>query len=380
MDRMICRFDAVNDNDLMLCLERGVAYQRNMSIRVEYAKQYFDNYVALEGKEIAKKLNAGRVALVERHTGVTPALDIGVGSGEFVKTRASTFGYDINYNAVRWLKQNGRYSDDFRSFKVFTFWDVIEHVEDINHYFRRVAPGSFVFTSLPIFDDLRRIRKSKHYKPGEHLYYWTKQGFVDWMALYGFKLLEADDFETKAGRESIVSFAFQRILPGYHETLEQYQKIYSAVYGASSMIYFDHLAPIVVDMDPKSILDFGCGRSDLVSYFWKDGERKIAKYDPAIPLYKKMPDDGFDLVICNDVMEHILMHDVDKIFNEIREKSKKVIFTISLRPAKAHLPDGRNAHVTLLSESEWTRWVKSAFGTANKVPLPWDHLLMLKTF
>ena len=54
------------------------------------------------------------------------------------------------------------------------------------------------------------IRDSKHYRPGEHLYYFTELGFAQWMARHGFELLEVSNFETKAGRDSILSFAFRR--------------------------------------------------------------------------------------------------------------------------------------------------------------------------
>ena len=58
--------------------------------------------------------------------------------------------------------------------------------------------------------DLNKIRESKHYRPGEHLLYWTEKGFVDWMFEKGFRFLEKRTFEIQAGREDILSFAFIR--------------------------------------------------------------------------------------------------------------------------------------------------------------------------
>ena len=57
---------------------------------------------------------------------------------------------------------------------------------------------------------LRAVRASKHYRPGEHLLHFTEEGFVAWMRMHGFQLLECSDFEMQAGRESILSFAFRR--------------------------------------------------------------------------------------------------------------------------------------------------------------------------
>lgn len=211
MDRFIANLPSAHDADLVICPTHGVAYQRDMAEQVHYNGAYFDKYVGYEDTPLAIRINDGRIALVNKYLGpACGVLDIGVGSGEFIKKRPNTFGYDINPKAVEWLKQAMRWSDGFSAFDGFTFWDVIEHVENPDDYFRRIHAGAYLFTSLPIFDDLRRIRESKHYRPGEHLYYFTRDGFTDWMAAHGFRLLEIDDFETRAGREAILSFAFRR--------------------------------------------------------------------------------------------------------------------------------------------------------------------------
>lgn len=381
MDGLIKRFESVQDRDLMLCPERGVAYQRDMSVLVDYDDAYFDRYVEREGKEIARKLNAGRVDLVNRHAGAAAIVcDIGVGSGEFIKSRPNTVGHDVNPKALIWLAQQRKASGQIDQYRAFTFWDVLEHIPDPNGYFKRIPEGSYLFTCLPVMSDLKRIRESRHYKPGEHLYYFTEPGFIDWMALYRFRFLERLDFETRAGRDQVTSFAFKRDLPGYHETIAQYQEMHSRFYGASAYIHFEPIAKEVLLLNPGSILDYGCGRSDLVAHFWDDGARRIVKYDPAIPQWKDMPEGTVDLVLCTDVMEHIPMTDIERVFTEIKAKSSRALFTISLRPARAHLPDGRNAHVTLLNAGEWLDWIKSMFGRAQRVPLQFDHLLMAKTF
>ncbi|MNG41039.1 hypothetical protein D3C84_1299630 [compost metagenome] len=54
------------------------------------------------------------------------------------------------------------------------------------------------------------VLQSKHYKPGEHLHYWTLPGFVNWCEAQGFELQEANHAESELGREGITSFAFKR--------------------------------------------------------------------------------------------------------------------------------------------------------------------------
>lgn len=201
---------AERDADLMLCRHNGVAYQVDRHHRVEYAAEYWNKCAAYEGEEIAQKINSGRVALVSRHIGSNRVLDVGIGSGEFIKNRPNTFGIDVNAVALDWLKTNGLLAKNLGDFAGYTFWDVIEHVPEPEDYFRHIKLHACLFTSLPLFYGLGSIRASKHYRPGEHLYYWTEEGFLDWMDLHGFRLLETQFFEMEAGRESIYSFAFVR--------------------------------------------------------------------------------------------------------------------------------------------------------------------------
>lgn len=181
-----------------------------MQVTAKYDGAYFDKYVGYEDTEIANAINAGRIALVNKYVGPNAGvLDIGIGSGEFIKKRPNTWGRDINPKAIEWLKDNKRWGS-FAAFDAFTYWDVLEHIPDHGPYFRKMHSGSYLFTSLPIFKDLSRIRESRHYRPGEHLWYWTEWGFVQWMTNCSFDLLEIQDFETRAGRDNILSFAFVR--------------------------------------------------------------------------------------------------------------------------------------------------------------------------
>ena len=213
MDRFIAAAaqDKVEDDDLVLCPVSGWAYQREVGETVPYDSAYFDKCRGYEGKEIARAINSGRITLVDNFIGpLAKVLDIGIGSGEFIARRAGpTWGRDVNPAAVQWLKNRGLWApDDWSIFSGFTFWDVIEHVPEPERYLAAIPRGRHLFASLPIFADLWKIRESRHYRPNEHLYYWTENGFVRWMDLHGFRAVWCGDFETRAGRESIRSFAF----------------------------------------------------------------------------------------------------------------------------------------------------------------------------
>lgn len=201
---------AEEDGDLMLCREHGLAYQKDRNHVIEYGVDYFDKCMSYEGQEIANKLNAGRVALVNRYVGQNKVVDIGIGSGEFIKSRDNTHGLDVNPVAVAWLRSNGLWAGNFQAYSGYAMWDVIEHIPSPEVYLGGIQLHRYLFVSIPVFEDLDRIRESRHYRPGEHLQYFTRRGFIEWMGMHGFMLLEVSDHETKAGRDSILSFAFRR--------------------------------------------------------------------------------------------------------------------------------------------------------------------------
>lgn len=207
MDRFIASMPFEDDGDLALCRDAGLAYQKDMTNLVVCD----DDYYSKTDDPQDSAVNDGRIAMVAKHFGPGQVCDIGIGSGEFIKRRQNTFGFDVNPVAIEWLKRNDLWAQYLNEFSAYTFWDVIEHVPEPEQYFKQIQLRAYLFTSVPIFYGLGGIRASKHYRPGEHLYYWTEQGFVDWMALHGFLLLDQQDFEIAAGRESIYSFAFKRI-------------------------------------------------------------------------------------------------------------------------------------------------------------------------
>lgn len=211
MDRFVESFVAEADDDLMLTTA-GIAYQRDMSARIAYGTDYLAKIGGYDAS-IARAVNAGRCALVARHaTSGSTLLDYGAGDGAFVRAARSwgfdAKGFDVIRAAADALFAAGLYDDEPAIFDVVTAWDVIEHLEDPGLLLGRVAPQALLCCSVPIFADLRAIRHSRHYRPGEHLYYWTDEGFVDWMKRYGFRLAEKSEHEVAAGRESIGAYAF----------------------------------------------------------------------------------------------------------------------------------------------------------------------------
>ena len=214
MDRLIAAMPAECDGDLMLA--DGVAYQCDMAAgRVAYDAGYLAKCEAYAADPVALAVNAGRCALMARQLAAdSSVLDIGAGSGAFMRAAAawgySMRGFYVIPEGADRLKAAGLFADDASRFDAVTCWDCLEHMEDPGACVSAVRPGGLLFASIPVHENLREVRKSKHYRPGEHLIHWTAPGFIWWMAGYGFQLLEQSDHEVRAGRHSIGAFAFER--------------------------------------------------------------------------------------------------------------------------------------------------------------------------
>ncbi len=53
------------------------------------------------------------------------------------------------------------------------------------------------------------------------------------------------------------------------------------------------------------ILDYGCGNGVLVEFLRLQGYRNVAGWDPYVPGWQDKPEETFDCVIANDVIEHV---------------------------------------------------------------------------
>ena len=155
------------------------------------------------------------------------------------------------------------------------------------------------------------------------------------------------------------------------ELVEQYQQLHaqSASYGKSSELQCGFVQATLDDLPPvRSILDYGCGKSRLVDWLGKINGAKSYRYDPAIPKFAELPVNKVDLVINTDVLEHVDEIDLNDVLSEIRRLSSNVYFNIATAPARAVLPNGENAHVSVRSAAWWGELLARHFETVRTVP------------
>ena len=104
-------------------------------------------------------LTQARIDLVRRHFD-GQVVDIGIGGGRFV-TESGAMGFDVNPEAVDWLKAQERYYDPYQHHaEAVTCWDSLEHIPEPEKLLDHV--GEWLFVSMPIYKDQADCLASKH--------------------------------------------------------------------------------------------------------------------------------------------------------------------------------------------------------------------------
>ncbi len=156
------------------------------------------------------------------------------------------------------------------------------------------------------------------------------------------------------------------LLTGNPELIEQYRHLHAtSVYGDTSLKSLRFVRAEIVLLHPRSILDYGCGQSQLIDSLRLGYPAELMRYDPAIPRWAKKPDKVVDLLICIDVLEHIEEADLDAVLADMAGLCHNALIIIDTKPAVAILPDGRNAHVTVRPHAWWRRRLSKHFAAVH---------------
>ncbi len=122
------------------------------------------------------------------------------------------FGTDVNPKGVEWLKKNQMLLPPTLKANILTFWDTFEHIPNVDDIIRENDP-EWIFVCMPVYLNEDHVFRSKHYRPGEHCWYFTEEGFREVMLQRGYRLYEMNCSEVVWGlREDILSFAFRKKL------------------------------------------------------------------------------------------------------------------------------------------------------------------------
>ena len=117
---------------------------------------------------------------------------------------------------------------------------------------------------------------------------------------------------------------------------------------------FPWMRDTLLRFNPTSVLDYGCGKGGTADYIESTTHFKVDRYDPGYAPYSIKPNRTYDFVYSTDVFEHIELEDVGPAIAYVCSLTTRFhAHIIDLDPARKRLPDGRNAHVTLLDEAAW---------------------------
>lgn len=176
--------------------------------KTPYDDAYYQKYVDMDKTKMGRNLTRARVDLVNEFLKDGSLVDVGIGSGKFM-AEIGCYGFDVNPMAIDLLDDTHRFYNPYEG-KVenATFWDSLEHIEDIELILKNI--NQFVFVSIPIFKSVNHVLTSKHYRPDEHCFYFTDEGFKSFMDAHGFKVIECNTMETDLGREDIGTYVCER--------------------------------------------------------------------------------------------------------------------------------------------------------------------------
>lgn len=209
-------FNTHAERGLVWLPERGMGWLRVTDDAEQvYDADYWNKYVGYAQTEQGRRITAARVALVDRHCSPMHTLiDVGIGCGDFIDAcNQNALGFDINPVAVKWLEARGIFADPRQhSVHALTLFDAFEHIADIDRMLANAK--QWVFVTIPIVPGDGPPRPDwRHWRVSEHCWYFTRKGFIDYMAAQGFECVEHCTMESLLGRLDSDTFAFKRVRP-----------------------------------------------------------------------------------------------------------------------------------------------------------------------
>ena len=137
------------------------------------------------------------------------------------------------------------------------------------------------------------------------------------------------------------------------------QQVVNAFNDMEIHAFRELVKPIFVTAEAKTLLDYGCGGSDYEAPGF-DGDLSARQYFGLDEVFRYEPARGLDqrrkadVVVCFDVLEHIFIADVAEVVRELFSLAGRlVVANVACYSARAMLPNGENAHVTVRDPMWW---------------------------
>ncbi len=156
--------------------------------------------------------------------------------------------------------------------------------------------------------------------------------------------------------------------------LEKQGKKKKATFGGGMLkLHLETISELVQRHKPGTLLDYGSGKGLVYqdSPEHPPGSRQkilpewpgvaIACYDPGYAPYATPVSGPFDAVISTDMLEHVPEEDVPWVLDDLFSLTSGFLYLVAACfPAKKRLPDGQNAHCTVMPPEWWQGQVEAA--------------------
>ena len=153
------------------------------------------------------------------------------------------------------------------------------------------------------------------------------------------------------------------ISDGYREQLLALRR--ARRWGGDGHKHADTVAAYADAVEAETVLDYGCGEQTLATAL--KGRRRVMGYDPGVEGREGQPK-PCDLVVSTDVLEHVERDKLAAVLRHMFDLAGKAgYFVVACRPAKAILPDGRNAHLIVEPPAWWVEQVKAVGWRVERV-------------
>lgn len=172
-------------HNLSACLECDHVFQTDLAVSVRYDGAYAHQYDSRPVREMSEV----RWQFIQSHLRLPPGsrvLDVGYGNGAFLK-RAREAGMTIHGIDVH-TEDFGIPTVDFDTdltFDLVCFFDSIEHFPVFEPIFQLAARHVIVSIPNTPATILSNPRAWRHYKPGEHLHYFSRKSLDLLMRQWG---------------------------------------------------------------------------------------------------------------------------------------------------------------------------------------------------
>jgi hypothetical protein len=162
------------DHNITLCKGCGHVFQSDLQISMVYDAEYAHQYDHRPHEEMSRL----RWEFIQQHLSLPPGskiLDVGYGNGAFLKFagRAGMKTFGIDLHGEDFGIHEVTYSSPIE-FDLACFFDSIEHFPDFAEIFQ--LRTRYAVVSIPETPDflLSQPHRWRHFKPGEHLHYFSR--------------------------------------------------------------------------------------------------------------------------------------------------------------------------------------------------------------